>query len=190
MTLVRMLVILFCSMCCALSQAADQGRMDPPFNLKWGEPPAGLVDWAARFELDVLVKAPGDRPRVKVLVVSSREGALPNHESTSLEAHFIDGRLFEVSVHYAYPGKTPDHVRVRHDALKDLLAKRYGPLRFNGRKSSTADGITTLSEAWQIESEQGPVMLLALTEVRDDQRGDAAARFSLLYYNEAIAAGR
>lgn len=163
--------------------------VDPPFNLQWGEPPGGLVDWAARYELDVLVKAPGDRPRIKVLVVAPREGTLPNHESTSLEAHFIDGRLFEVSVHYSYPGKAPAHVRGRHDVLRDLLAKRYGPLRFNGRKNGTRDGITTSSEAWQVEPRPGNVLLLAFTEVKDAKRGDAAARFSLLYRNAAVLEG-
>ena len=166
------------------------GKVEPPFGRKWGEPPTGLVDWAARFKLDVHVKAPGDRPRVKILMVAPRVGSLPNHESTSLEAHFIDGRLFEVSVHYTYPGESTDHVRARHAALKELLTRHYGPLKFNGRKNDTQDGITTLSEAFQAEPSPGNMLLLVFTEVRDAKRGDAAARFSVLYHNEGILDGR
>ena len=163
--------------------------MAPPFSLEWGESPGGLVDWAGRYKLDVHVKAPGDRPRIKILIVSPRVGTLPEHESTSLEAHFIDGRLFEVSVHYTYPGKSTEHVRARRDALKDLLVSQYGPLRLSGRKNGTEDGITTLSEAHHAEPVPGHALLLAYTELRDLKRGDAAARFSLIFHSDKILRG-
>jgi hypothetical protein len=168
------------------AQTPAPQAVDPPFGLKWGAPPAGLVDWAARFKLDVLVKALGDRPRQQILIISARKGSLPSHESTSLEAHFVDGRLFEVSVHYTYPGKSTDFVRARHDALKALLSKKFGPLKFNGSKKSSSDGIATVSEASHAEVGEGIMVMLALTEVRDTKRGDAAARFTLLYRNERI----
>lgn len=164
--------------------------VEPPFNRKWGEAPVGLIDWAARFELDVLVKALGDRPRVKILVISARKGSLPNHESTSLEAHYIDGRLYELSVHYTYPGKSTEHVRARFGALKQILTKQFGALKFNGRKKAVTDGISTTSEAFHAEPKAGNMVVLALTEVQDTKREDAAARFSLLYHNDDILGGR
>lgn len=172
-----------------VAPVAQAGVIQPPFGLHWGDSPGGLIDWAARFKLDVLVKALGDRPRQKSLIISPREGTLPEHESTSLEAHFIDGRLFEVSVHYTYPGKKTDFVKGRYFALKNLLTKHHGPLAFNGRKKEAAQGIETISEAYHVEPRPGNLLLLAMTEVRDIKRGDSGARFSLLYHNEDILEG-
>jgi hypothetical protein len=185
------LALLFVGPLCGQGNAPlAPSAINPPFGRQWGEPPGGLVDWAGRMKLDVLVKAPGDRPRIKILVISPREGSLPDHDSTSLEAHFIDGRLFQVSVHYTYPEKSTEFARARHEALKALLTKRYGAMSFNGRKKDSSDGILTISEAHHIEPRAGNMLLLALTEVRDIKRGDSAARFSLLYHNAGTLEGR
>jgi hypothetical protein len=188
----RMALALVCLMATGFVAAQEKvptKGIDPPFSLKWGEPPAGLISWAERYKLDVLVKAPGDRERINILVISPRTGTLPDHDSTSLEAHFIDGRLFEVSVHYTYPGQKPAHVRERFSVLRRMLTERFGPMTFNGRKRAKADGISTESEAFHVEPKPGHVVLLAFTEVRDVKRGDAAARYSLLFHNDDILTG-
>tara|TARA_Y100001933_G_scaffold179852_1_gene178298 strand:+ start:60 stop:734 length:675 start_codon:yes stop_codon:yes gene_type:complete len=159
----------------------------PPFGLKWGDSPNGLVEWALRSSLDQTVKAPASDPRLKVLLVSSPKGPLPGHEATTLEARFIDGRLFEVTLHYTYPGRESTFVRGRFAELKRILAQRHGPLGLGAKtRKQPLEGVSSSSIAYQREPAAGRILMLVLTEVVDTKRGDRSARFSVVYHNGGI----
>lgn len=173
-----------------LACAVQAGEpLAPPLELKWGDSPSWLVGWADRYGLDKNVRAPGNNPRLTILEVGKAKGPLPGHEATSVEARFIDGRLFEVAVHYTYPGRTSDFVKGRFLELKTGLTVRHGKFRLNGKKKPLVkDGIATSSEAYHLEAGEGRMLLLAVTEVTDVKRGDSSARFSVVYRNESILA--
>jgi hypothetical protein len=163
--------------------------LDPPLELKWGDSPSWLVGFADRHGMDKNVRAPGKEPRLTILEVGPAKGPLPGHEASSIEARFMDGRLFEVAVHYTYPGRSSDFVKGRFLALKSGLTVRHGKFRLNGKKKpAVKDGISTSSEAYHLDAGEGRVLLLAVTEVKDMKRGDSAARFSVVYRNETILA--
>lgn len=163
--------------------------LQPPFGLSWGDSPTRLVDWAVRTKLDQVIKAPADRPRLKVLMVSPAKGTLPGHDATTLEARFMDGELFEVALHYNYPGKNALFVRTRFAALKKILTQRHGPFKLGARgRDEPRDGITTRSTAYQIEPAPGRNLMLVLTEVSDSKRADSSARFSVVYHNGGVLA--
>ena len=159
----------------------------PPLGLKWGDSPNGLVGWASRTNLDQTVKAPASDPRLKVLLVSSPQGTLPGHAATTLEARFIDGRLFEVTLHYTYPGRKSSFVRGQFAELKRILAQRHGPLALGAkRRKEPLAGVSSSSIAYQLEPVAGRSLMLVMTEVVDTKRGDRSARFSVIYHNGGI----
>ena len=159
----------------------------PPFGLKWGEPPDGLVDWALRSSLDQTIKVPASDPRLKVLLVSSPKGNLPGHDATTLEARFIDGMLFEVALHYTYPGRKSSFVRGQFAELKRILAQRHGPLALGAKsRKEPLAGVSSSSIAYQLEPAAGRSLMLVLTEVVDTKHGDRSARFSVVYHNGGI----
>lgn len=158
--------------------------ISPPFGLTWGDSPARLLDWAARMRLDQTVKVPADRPRLKILTIGSPGGTLPEHDASMIEAHFLDGLLTEVTLHYTYPGRPAPFVRGKFAELKRLLATRHGAFQPAGVNRTREDGIAKESEAFQLHVGRGSHLLLALTEVRDLKRGDAAARFSVVYHHD------
>ncbi len=161
--------------------------LQPPFGLSWGDSPAGLVEWAVRTGLDQTVKAPAGQPRLKILLVAPAEGSLPGHEATTLEARFMDGKLFEVALHYTYPGRKSSFVRGQFAELKKILTRRHGPLQLGGKaREEPKGGVTTRSTAFQIEPAVGRSLMLVLTEVSDDRRGDSSARFSVVYHNGGV----
>ena len=162
----------------------------PPFGLKWGDAPNSLVNWALKAKLDQTVKSPAEQPRLKILMISHATGSLPKHEATMLEARFMDGRLFEVALHYGYPGQSADFVRGKFNALKGILSRRHGVFRLSGNKrEGPLDGIITRSSGYRIDPTSDEHLVLAFTEVVDARRGDAAARFSVMYHSAAVLAG-
>ncbi len=173
---------------CAAPQSAvaEPHPLPPPFGLTWGDSPGRLVSWARRTGLDQVVREPGGNRRLAILTVSSPKGQLPDHDASSLEARFIDGRLYEVAVHYTYPGRKADFVKGRFMALKRLLSVRHGRFKPAGVRQEAREGVVTESESYQVKPVPDAYLLLALTEVRDALRGDAAARFSAIYHNDGI----
>ena len=162
------------------------GELAPPFGLSWGGAPGRLVDWAKRFELDLLVKAPGKEPDVSILLITPETGSLPDHEASMLEARFIGGKLFEVGVHYTYPGQRSEFVQGRSVEMKRLLTVTHGEFKLSGRQKDVKDGITTTSEAYHLEPEPGYLLMLARTVVTDTKRGDTATRFSVVYHSDRV----
>ena len=165
--------------------AADP--LQPPFGLSWGDSPTRLVDWATRTKLDQTVKAPADQPRLKILLVSPAKGTLPGHDATTLEARFMDGKLFEVALHYTYPGRTSTFVRAQFAELKKILSHRHGPLQLGAKtREEPLDGVVTRSTAYQIDPAPGSNLMLVMTQVSDAKRGDQSARFSVVYHNDSV----
>jgi hypothetical protein len=159
----------------------------PPFGLSWGGSPGRLVEWAKRFKLDLLVKAPGNDPKMSILLITSQEGGLPGgHEASMLEARFREGRLFEVVVHYSFPGRQAGFVEERFIILKRELKARHGAFKLAGRQKVVKDGILTNSDAYHLEPAPGLLLMLAYTTVKDVKRGDVAARFSVIYHSDRI----
>ncbi|MGC6581323.1 MAG: hypothetical protein ACON4K_03235 [Akkermansiaceae bacterium] len=159
----------------------------PPFGLNWGDSPNGLVEWASRTGLDQTVKAPASDPRLKVLLVSSPKGKLPGHEASVVEARFNHGRLFEVTLHYTYPGRKSSFVRGRFAELKRILAQRHGPLSLGAKsRKEPLAGVASSSIAYQLEPAAGRSLMLVMTEVVDTKREDRSARFSVVYHNSGV----
>ena len=161
--------------------------LQPPFGLSWGDSPTRLVEWAVRTSLDQTVKAPAGQPRLKVLLVAPAEGALPGHEATELEARFMDGKLFEVALHYTYPGRKSSFVRGQFAELKKILTRRHGPLQLGAKaQEAPKEGVLTKLTSYRVEPASGRRLLLVLTEVSDAKRGDSSARFSVIYHNGGV----
>ena len=163
--------------------------LPPPLDLQWGGSPARLMALADRFGMDKTVRTPGKEPRITILEVGPEKGSLPGHDASGVEARFLGGKLYEVAVHYTYPGRKTDFVKARFVELKKGLTARYGRFQFDGERKSVADGISTKSESYHIRMADGRTLLLAVTEVKDVKRGDSAARFSVVYHNAAVLDG-
>lgn len=174
-------------MALAVVLPGEAGELSPPFGLEWGGSPARLVDWAKKSELDLLVKSPGDDPEKSILMITPPEGALPGHEATSLEARFQEARLFEVGVHYAYPGRGVDFIESRFIELKRLLSVKHGQFKLAARQKDVKDGISTTSEAYHLKPAPGYLLILARTVVVDTKRNDKAMRFSVVYHCDHLA---
>ncbi len=170
----------------AVAQLRAAEPLPPPFGLNWGDAPTLLVDWAVRTKLDQLVKAPADQPRLKILMITAAKGNLPGHEASTLEARFMDGRLFEVAIHYTYPGKKADFVRGQFVELKGILTRRHGSFKPSGDSRERRDGILVRSTAYRNGPTANRSLMLVLTEVADEKRGDAAARFTVVYHNSGL----
>lgn len=163
--------------------------LPPPLELEWGGSPARLMALADRFGMDKTVRTRGKQPRVTIVQIGPEKGTLPNHHASAVEARFIGGRLYEVTVHYTFPGRSTDFVKAQFVKLKKGLSKRHGPFQFNGEKKSVEEGVATSSESYHINVADGRILLLAITEVKDVVRGDSAARFSAVYHNSSVLDG-
>jgi hypothetical protein len=170
----------------AAARCGGAEPLPPPLELQWGGSPTRLMALADRFGMDKTVRTPGKEPRIMILQVGPEKGSIPGHEASMVEARFIGGRLYEVAVHYTYPGRKTDFVKARFIALKKGLTAHYGRFQFDGEKKTVADGITRKSESYHLQVADGRMLLLAITEVKDVKRGDSAATFSVVYHNAAV----
>lgn len=165
-----------------------EDALSAPFSLKWGDGPGRLIQWASATGLDQVIKVPAAEPRLRIFSVSAAGGSLPGHDASTVECRFRDGALFEVAVHYTYPGKSAVEVRDRFVVLKNLLAKRHG--KFVARAPKTIGpvwGIRTTQSSFRNDLPGGYFLLLAKTEVADVERGDEAVRFSVVYHKNLPA---
>lgn len=166
--------------------ALAQEALPPPFDLRWGDTPARLLAWADDLKLDKIWKEPGDEPGLKILMIQPRNGSLPDHDASMVEARFRDGRLFEVGVHYTFPGSEVEFVRANFVELRKTLALRHGQFRSGGVKREIDGGVAVKSEAFRVTPAKNRSLVLAITEVRDEKRQDAAAKFTVVYHNGDI----
>ena len=168
------------------ARCAAAEPLPPPLELEWGGSPTRLIALADRFGMDKVVRTPGKQPRMTIVEVGPEEGTLPGHHASAVEARYIGGRLYEVTVHYTYPGRAADFVKGQFVDLKKGLTARHGAFQFNGEKKSTGKGIVTNSQSYHINFAEGRTLMLALTETKDVKRGDSSATFSVVYHNASI----
>lgn len=171
---------------CLLGRVHGQAVLEPPFGLKWGDSPEKLLDWASRHELDVRITIPGKRPALRVFRIRREEDPLPGARAHALEARFLRGRLFEVTVDYGASGESAEEVEARFAELKRQLTAEYGELSANKRERNIEDQFATTKASFHREPVQGLFLLLARTEVEDLRRDSRRLTFSLLYRNDNL----
>jgi hypothetical protein len=168
----------------ALGSGSVEGEvLPPPFSQKWGAPPARLLAWADKLRCDKIWEEPGDNPDLTILKIPAREGKFPGHAASGVEAWFDNGRLFQFSVHYNFPGMRPSDVLAQFRALKKDLTVKYGAFQPGGTQRSVKDGVVTESVAYRVSPTPDRSLVMAITELRDEQRGAAVAKFSVIYTN-------
>lgn len=165
---------------------AAQAVMDPPLGLHWGDSPEKLITWAAKHSLDLTISLPGDQPSLRILRLTPRKGFVPGTQACAVEARFVAGRLFEVSVDYADPEAPPHVIEARFEKLKTQVTSNYGKLTPDRSDRTVEDGIATRRVSLHREPVRGLFLLLAFTEVEDTLRRSREARFTLLYRNDNL----
>lgn len=166
--------------------ANAQSLLSPPFGLKWGDSPAGILNWAEKQKLDVSINLPGKQPDQRHIVIKPTEGHLPDHEASSLEARFAFGKLYEVTLHYADPKLSASVAKAKFfNALRALTA-RHGKFKLSGKHRDSDNGFVTESVSYHIEPVSGLFLMISHTEVRDTLRHSDSSRFSLIYHNDNI----
>jgi len=161
-----------------------QAVLSPPFGLRWGDSPEKLIDWISRHSLDTNIYLPGDQPAIRILKASPRKGFLPGTQASMLEARFIGGRLFEVTVHYDDPEAGPVQMETRFAKLRQQVTTEYGELAANKQGRTTDNQFSTRTKSFHREPVQGLFLLLVFTEVEDLVRKQREARFSIAYRND------
>lgn len=174
------------SICCfvTLVSAGAQAILNPPFGLRWGDSPEKLIVWASRHSLDVTISLPGDQPGLRVVRIEPRKGFLPETKASAVEGRFLDGKLFELTVHYADREVTADTVEMRFEELKKQISLEHGTLLANQQQRSVEDQFVTRTQSFHREPVKGLMLLLAFSEVEDLLRKSKEARFSLIYRND------
>lgn len=168
----------------ALIPAGAQAILNPPFGLRWGDSPEKLIVWASRHSLDVTISLPGDQPGMRVVKIEPRKGFLPETKASAVEGRFLDGKLFELTVHYADREATADTVELRFEELKKQISQEHGALLANQQQRSVEDQYVTRTQSFHREPVKGLMLLLAFSEVEDLLRKSKEARFSLIYRND------
>lgn len=168
----------------ALIPAGAQAILNPPFGLRWGDSPEKLIVWASRHSLDVTISLPGDQPGMRVVKIEPRKGFLPETKASAVEGRFLDGKLFELTVHYADREATADTVELRFEELKKQISQEHGALLANQQQRTVEDQFVTRTQSFHREPVKGLMLLLAFSEVEDLLRKSKEARFSLIYRND------
>ena len=165
---------------------AAQAVMDPPLGLHWGDSPEKLISWASRHKLDVAITLPGDNPALRILRISDRKGFLPGMRAGAIDARFLAGRLYEISIDYADPTAPAHVIEGRFEKLKRQIIAEYGKLTPDRTDRTVENGFATRRVSLHREPVRGLFLLLAFTEVEDTLRKTREARFTLLYRNDNL----
>jgi hypothetical protein len=181
------LVTLFCALWLGLSvRSPGQAILEPPYGLKWGDSPEKLIAWASRHSLNITISLPGDQPSLRIVGIKPRSGLLPGARESAVEGRFLNGRLFEFTVHYHDPEASNDLVEERFQKLKKQLASEYGALAADQQQRLVEDQFATKTQSFHREPVKGLFLMLAFTEVEDLLRKSKDARFSLIYRNDNL----
>jgi len=166
--------------------AHAQALLTPPYGLKWGDSPEKLISWASRHSLDVTISLPGDQPALRVVKIQARKGFLPGTMDSAIEGRFLNGRMFEITVHYTDPAASADSMETRFQQLKQKLTLDNGPLVADQQQRSTSDQFSTRTQSFHREPVKGLFLMLAYTEVEDQLRKSKDARYSVIYRNDNL----
>jgi len=162
----------------------SQAVLSPPFGLSWGDSPEKLVTWAAKHKLNNTITQPGKQPSLRILKISSDKGFLPGTKASAVEARFLSGKLYELTVHYFDATVPADTITARFEKLKKQLIVEHGNFRANQQQRSVHDQYATRTHSYHREPVKGLFMLLVHTEVEDIIRKTKEAKFSLVYRND------
>lgn len=163
-----------------------QNLVKLPFGRKWGEEPTGLLQWAGKVNLDVLVELPADSPALQIFTFMQPGGGIPNHPAHSIEARYFEDKLYELTVNFEYPGETPQQVRKRFHRIKKDLEAKMGQFRLNGRSQSVDDSFLTREESFHFEPKAKVFLLMAYSSVEDRLREKGEGRYSVIYHNGVV----
>lgn len=161
-----------------------QGIIEPPFGLRWGDSPEKLISWATKHSLDLNIFIPGDQPGLHILRVRPKKGFLPDSPAAGVEGKFLNGGLFEVTVHYADPTVSEVIMEERFEKLRKQITLEQGPLLANQQRKIVEDQFVTRTQSFHREPVRGVFLLIAWTEVEDLLRKSKESRFSLIYRND------
>lgn len=160
--------------------------LKPPFQREWGEAPTALLQWAGKVELDVTVELPAAEPDLQIFTFQQEGGGIPGEKwkaAKSIEARYFRDQLYELTVNFEFPGKTPEEVRKRFYDVKRDLEKNRGKFRLNGRSQSVEDDFLTRKESFHYEPAAGVFLLMAYSSVEDRLRQKGEGRYSVVYHN-------
>ncbi|MGJ8632896.1 MAG: hypothetical protein ACSHX7_03175 [Luteolibacter sp.] len=161
-----------------------QQIIKPPFGVDWGDPPEKLITWASRHSLDLNILTPGDQSRLRIVKVQSGKGMLPGSPAAAVEGKFLNGGLYEMSVHYTDPEANADEMEKRFENLRKKLTREQGAFLPNQQQRVVNDNFVTRTKSFHREPIRGVFLLMAWTEVEDLLRQSKVARFSLVYRND------
>ncbi len=164
--------------------ANAQNLIEPPFGLNWGDSPEKLISWSSKHSLDLNIFVPGNQPGLRVLRISPKKGFLPDSPASAVEAAFLNGGLFEMTVHYSDPSASPAIMEERFEKLRKQISQEHGALTPNQQRRVMEDQFVTRTQSFHREPVRGVFLLIAWTEVEDLLRKTKEARFSLIYRND------
>lgn len=171
---------------CVVSTQA-QAILSPPFGLEWGSSPDPLFDWAERQKLDVTIHLPGKKIHERHVIIKDAAGNLPGHDASSLEARFNQGKLYEVTLHYADPKLDFTRTKIKFTEAKRALTALYGPFKLSSKDRNTDSAqFATDAFSYHIEPVSGLFLMISYTEIRDSLRNTSKATFSLIYHNDNV----
>jgi hypothetical protein len=168
----------------ASASAFGQAIPEPPFGLRWGDSPEKLISWSSKHSLDLTVFNPGDQPGLRVLKIAPQKGLLPDSPASSVEAKFLNGGLYEMTVHFSDPTASAEEMAGRFDKLRKQISREQGALLTNQQQRIAEDQFVTRTQSFHREPIRGVFLLIAWTEVEDLLRQSKEARFSLIYRND------
>lgn len=166
------------------SRMHGQAVLKPPFGLDWGDSPEKLISWATDQAMDITITLPGGKQELRNIQIKPTKGLLPNSTASSVEGKFLNGGLFELTVHYRDSSVSAATMEGRFNEMKGQLAREHGTFSPNQQRRAVEDQFVTRTQSFHRESLKGVFMLIAWTEVEDLLRKTKQARFSLIYRND------
>lgn len=165
-----------------------QVPLHPPYEMRWGDSPEKLIQWATRHSMDVRLTMPGDQPDLRIIRISPATGMVPETEGVrSVEGRFLHGRMFEFAAHYDDPEAPYEVMMKRFEELRRKLGAEYGNLTANRVLREVDDGFVIRTKSFHREPVKGLFLLLTLTTI-EDPAGRSRGRYSVVYRNENLQA--
>lgn len=174
--------------CMFASPATAQQVLQLPHDLRWGDSPQKMIDWASRHALDVHIRMPGDQPELRIIRIEPQTGNIPETDVRTAEARFLNGRLFEFAAHYEDTELPFELMMARFEKFRRDLAAEHGEFSANRVLREVSDGFVVRTRSFHREPIKGLFLLLTLTTIEDSARGGSMARYSLVYRNENLKA--
>jgi len=167
--------------------ARAQAILHPPYNMRWGDSPEKMIQWAGRHHMDVHITMPGNQPDLRIVRIQPAEGFIPDTRIRSAEGRFLHGRMFEFTAHYEDPEAPFEVMMTRFEELRRNLSAEHGAMLANRALREVDDGFVIRTRSFHREPVKGLFLLLTLTTIEDQARA-SRARYSLVYRNENLKA--